>query len=180
VTLIVSVGRLERYKGHHRVIAALPQVRERVPNVRLRILGSGPYEADLRQFARRCGVANLVDIGSIPTSDRSELASLLSQADLVTLLSEYEAQSISVAEALALGRKLLVTDTSALREFTACGRARGVPTNSSREEVATAILEELAAPASGEKAPLPSWDDCAAGVLRVYQGVAGRAAGVAS
>jgi hypothetical protein len=98
----------------------------------------------------------------------------------VTLLSEYEAQSISVAEALALGRKLLVTDTSALHEFTACGRARGVPTNSSREEVATAILEELAAPASGEKAPLPSWDDCAAGVLRVYQGVAGRAAGVAS
>src|SRR5258707_6295137 len=42
--LIVSGGRLERYKGHHRAIAALPELIRRIPNARLRIVGSGPYE----------------------------------------------------------------------------------------------------------------------------------------
>src|SRR6266436_3557774 len=41
--LIVSGGRLERYKGHHRAIAALPELIRRIPDTRLRIVGSGPY-----------------------------------------------------------------------------------------------------------------------------------------
>src|SRR5512133_601095 len=37
--LIASVGRLERYKGHQRVIAAMPYVLQRKPNARLWIAG---------------------------------------------------------------------------------------------------------------------------------------------
>jgi glycosyltransferase involved in cell wall biosynthesis len=44
----VSCGRLERYKGHHRVIEALPLVQQTVPDATLHILGSGPYEKELR------------------------------------------------------------------------------------------------------------------------------------
>ena len=44
--LIASVGRLERYKGHQRAIAALPHLLEHEPRARLWIAGSGPYERD--------------------------------------------------------------------------------------------------------------------------------------
>ena len=47
-TLIISPGRLERHKGHHRLINALPQIREQRPDARLLILGVGSYEAELR------------------------------------------------------------------------------------------------------------------------------------
>src|SRR5947209_13650621 len=68
-TLIVSVGRLERYKGHQRLITALPKIREWRSDVRLLILGAGPYEAALHELARRIGVADYVEIRAVPASD---------------------------------------------------------------------------------------------------------------
>ena len=41
---VASVGRLERYKGHHRVIEAFPETLRRRPDARLQIVGTGPYE----------------------------------------------------------------------------------------------------------------------------------------
>ena len=45
---IVSSGRLERYKGHQRVIEALPDVIHGDPAAHLVIIGRGPYESELR------------------------------------------------------------------------------------------------------------------------------------
>ena len=44
-TLIASVGRLERYKGHQRIIAALPAILKVKPDVQLWVAGRGPYES---------------------------------------------------------------------------------------------------------------------------------------
>ena len=51
--LIASIGRLERYKGHHRLIAALPLILAAQPDARLWIAGTGPYEDALRALARQ-------------------------------------------------------------------------------------------------------------------------------
>jgi glycosyltransferase involved in cell wall biosynthesis len=171
-TLILSVGRLERYKGHHRVIAALPRVREQIPNVRLRIVGSGPYEATLRRHAREHGVADCVEVGSIAATDRTGMAELLGQAALVTLISEYEAHPISVVEALAMHRPVLVADTSGLSEFAEAGHARAIPLDATVEQTASAIVRQISDPITAPCVALPSWDGCAESVLRVYQAVA--------
>src|SRR5262249_55524255 len=71
--LIASVGRLERYKGHHHVIAALPNVLERRPDARLWIAGSGPYEAKLETLAERLGVRDRVDIHAVPANERTRM-----------------------------------------------------------------------------------------------------------
>src|SRR6185312_2251992 len=92
VPLITSVGRLERYKGHHRVIEALPYIRARRPEARLRILGRGPYEPQLRRLADRLNVARHVEIGALPPSDRSAIAGVLAESSVVVLLSDYESQ----------------------------------------------------------------------------------------
>ncbi|MGO8565315.1 glycosyltransferase, partial [Rhizobium ruizarguesonis] len=43
--MIVSLGRLERYKGHHRALDAFNVLATKFTDMRLRILGEGPYEA---------------------------------------------------------------------------------------------------------------------------------------
>jgi glycosyltransferase involved in cell wall biosynthesis len=167
-TLIVSVGRLERYKGHHHAIAALPEVLKRRPDVRLRIVGAGPYESDLRRLAHKLGVLDRVEIGPIPPTDRQGMAATLSSAALVTLLSDYETHPIAAIEALALGRPVLVTHTSGLGELADRGLAQSVPLDSSAAQVASAMLEQLRQPLVPGSIDLPSWDDCAAKLLQLY------------
>ncbi len=168
-SLIVSIGRLVRYKGHQRVIAALPHVLAHVPDARLRIVGEGPYEATLQALAKSLGVADRVEIGPIPAGDWSAMASLITQADLVTLLSEHEGQGLAAMEALSLGRPVLVTNTTALQELVDHGLARGIPLESTPEEVAMAVVEQLRHPLLPINVVLPTWEDCAAHLLRVYQ-----------
>jgi len=170
-TVILSVGRLERYKGHHRVIAALPLIRQQVPDARLRIVGSGPYESELRRIAKDSGVADYVEIGPIAPTDRSGMASLLSRASLVTLLSDYEAHPIAVIEALSLCRPVLVADTSGLSEFGETGQAKMVPQSANSQQIAAAAVNQLRNPIRDIAVEVPTWDECASRVLHIYESV---------
>jgi glycosyltransferase involved in cell wall biosynthesis len=170
--LIVSVGRLVRYKGHQRAIAALRELVKVRPQARLRIVGSGGYEAALLKMARRLGVADRVEIAGIPGKDRVSMASLLARAGVVLLLSEYEAHPVSVMEAASLGRPVVVADTTGLSELIARGLARGVPLNAAPSVVAAAIGRELDAP-QREAVPLPRWSDCARSVFERYERLLG-------
>jgi len=168
-TLIVSVGRLERYKGHQRVITALPKIQEQIPDVQLRIVGLGPYESTLRELAKSLGVAERVEIRAVPPGDGRGMASIIAQADLVTLLSEHEGQGIAVLEALALQRPVLVADTSALGEFAEQGLARAVPLQSTPEEIARVALQQIIEPLIPPVSfVLPTWDECAEQLQTIY------------
>lgn len=174
-TLIVSVGRLERYKGHQHLIAALPRIRAWRSDARLLIVGAGPYEASLRQLAQTSGVTEQVEIRAIPASDRLGMAEVLSQATLVALLSEYEAHPIAVMEALSLQRPVLVTETSGLKELADQRLVRAIPLHSTSEEVALAVQKQIEEPVLPPTSfVLPTWDICANQLLDVYQAVARR------
>ncbi len=169
--LIVSIGRLERYKGHHRVIEALPRLEQVYPGLRLRVVGTGPYEATLRKMAHALGVADRVEFQTIPVADRHGMASVLLRAALVILLSDYESQGISVLEALALGRPVLVADTSVLRDLAQEGLVRATPLGSTPEQLAQAVETQLRQPLVPPIVNLPSWDACAEQLLGVYRSV---------
>jgi glycosyltransferase involved in cell wall biosynthesis len=174
-TLIVSIGRLERYKGHQHIITALPQIRERCPDARLLILGAGPYEAALRELARQVGVVEQVEIRSVPASDRQGVADVLEQAALVVLLSEYEAHPVAIMEALALRRPVLVADTSGLREIAQQGLARAISLQSTPKEIARAALQQIEEPlVPPAHFALPTWDDCARQLQDIYYSVSAR------
>ncbi len=167
--LIISPGRLERYKGHHRLIIALPAIREQRPDTRLLILGVGPYEAELRKLAQHTGMAEYIDIRSIPASDRTAMVEVLSQASVVALLSEYEAHPVAVMEALALRRPVLVADTSGMSELAQQGLVRAIPLASSPGEIADAVLQQIEEPlVLPADLALPTWDECAKQVRAVY------------
>lgn len=168
-TLIASVGRLERYKGHHRVIAALPYVLAQRPDAHLWIAGGGPYEAELYKLIEKLGLQENVTIRAIPAAEREKLARELSKAALFVLHSEYETHPIAVLEAVSLGCPALVADTSGLSELAEQGLATAIPLQCSDQELAAAILEQLANPPTPKKVSLPTWDECTAGLLKIYQ-----------
>lgn len=173
--LIVSIGRLEQYKGHQRAIAALPKILEQRPDAHLWIAGAGPYESKLWELAHQLGVAHRVDIHAIPASDRQRMARELSKAALVVLFSEFETHPLAVLEAISLGRPVLVTDTSGLRELSQKGLAQAIPLQSTSAQIADAIVEQLQRPQKpGSRVDLQTWDDCAAGLLELYASIVAR------
>jgi glycosyltransferase involved in cell wall biosynthesis len=165
--LISSVGRLERYKGHHRIVAAVPALLEIAPGARLVIVGRGSYEKKLRRLVARLRVERAVTFTSFAVEERAALGALLRASDIVALMSEYEANPVALMEALALGRKVVVADTSGLTELTASGLVTAVPLHATPTELAK-VLASVAAASSFDSPPLPTWDHCVDELLRVY------------
>ena len=169
--LIASLGRLERYKGHQRVIAALPHVLAATPGARLWIAGSGPYESALRRQAAELGVAQSIEISAVPLDDREGMARRLSEVDLAVMLSDFETHPMAALEALSLGRPLLVATGSGLGELAERGLARAIDPSVDPERLAAAILRELRDPLVPDRVAFPTWDDCAAALLALYRQV---------
>lgn len=175
--LIVSPGRLERYKGHHRAIEALPHIVQRAPNARLKILGSGPYEPDLRRLAERLGVADRVTIEFVPPERRSAMAEELGRAAVVSLLSDYESHPVAITEALSLGRPVVALDNSGVSELIRAGLVHGVPSDATESQIALALLEQLRSTQPAARPQLPTWDECVTEIVAVYRSVLQQADG---
>ncbi|MEK6276825.1 MAG: glycosyltransferase [Actinomycetota bacterium] len=170
--LLASIGRLERYKGHHRVIAALPHVLERQPEAKLLVVGTGEYESNLRRQAAELGVEEQVEFTSVPADDPGAMAQLLQRVSLVVLLSDFETHPLVALEAAAAGRRLLVADRGGLAELAEDGLARAISPDETPQVVAGAILEELVRPPQTRAPELTSWDACAAALLELYGSLA--------
>jgi glycosyltransferase involved in cell wall biosynthesis len=179
--LILSVGRLERFKGHHRVIEALPYLLKTRPEARVEILGSGPYEAELLALAAELGVADKVTISFVPPVDRAEMATRVARGSVMALLSDYEAHPVAVMEALTLGLPVVISLTSGLTELAEMGWAVGVDAHASAEETARAIERQLDEPLLPDASELPTWGTCAAALADTYDSIVeGRRPGLRS
>jgi glycosyltransferase involved in cell wall biosynthesis len=165
---IVSSGRLVRYKGHHRVIEALPYVMREIPEAHLLILGSGPYESNLRKLARRLGVSDRVTIKHLAPADRQGMATTLAESSVVAALSDYEAHPVAVMEALSAGRPVVGYDIAGTGELFAGGWIRGVPRGAPAAVVGQELVKAMSSPSLVDHAHLPSWDSCADQLAHVY------------
>ena len=169
---IVSSGRLERYKGHHRVIEVLPDVISAVPDAHLVILGSGPYESELVKLATRLRVADRVTIRSIDPANRAEMANALAEASVVASFSDYEAHPVGIMEALSVGRPVVGYMTSGVAELVGDGWVYGVDPRSARPEVVKQIVAAMSSPPLIDPADLPTWDGCVKELSELYRNLA--------
>jgi len=170
--VIATIGRLERYKGHHRVIAALPYVLEQRPDARIVVVGSGPYEQELRAAAAAAGVVDRVEFTSVPAGDRRGMWDLLQSVSLVALLSDFETHPITALEAASAHRRLLVSRRGGLIDLINDGTASGIEPDAPPREVASAIVAGLDRPAPTKTPLLSTWEQCASALLDLYRSVA--------
>lgn len=172
-TTLATIGRLERYKGHHRVLDALPTVLRQDPSARLLVVGTGPYEAELRRRAEELGVDRAVEFTSVEPGDPGGMAKLLGGVSVVVLMSEFETHPLVALEAAAARRRIVVADASGLREIAADGFAHPVDPASTPEQIGAAILEELSKPLPQRAPDLFSWDDCTTALIDLYGSILG-------
>jgi glycosyltransferase involved in cell wall biosynthesis/protein involved in polysaccharide export with SLBB domain len=170
--LIVTIGRLERYKGHHRVIRAFAEVLKTRPGARLRVLGEGPYKQTLVETARELGIEDRVTIGGIPPENRQHMSNFLAGASAVVLLSDYEAHPVAALEAISLGRAVLASNSTGFVEMAAKGLLRTIDPDAPPAEIAQAVLDLIDRPPSRPpNVEIANWDDCTSNLLDIYRAV---------
>lgn len=109
---VLYVGRLVGYKGVQFLVEVLPKLPE---DVVLEVVGKGSFKPFLERRAKELGVLERVRF--YQDLSRRELLQRFVDADVFVLLSRYEAYSIAVAEALAVGTPCVVANASALSEW---------------------------------------------------------------
>jgi glycosyltransferase involved in cell wall biosynthesis len=172
VTLL-SVGRLEAYKGVDRIVGALPHL---PPRTVLTVVGKGPESEAILAAAERLGVGDRVRLlGHVRTA---LLNAWYAAADLFVTLSREEAFGMTVLEAAAAGAPVLASDIPAHREvsgYVAPGRIALVDKDATGQALAQAITGALTLGRSDstEGWRLPTWDAMVDGVVSVYEGVLG-------
>ena len=68
--VVVCVSRLVPRKGQDMLIRALPEIRRRVPDAALLVVGGGPYRSTLEKLARQNGLErDVVFTGSVPSAE---------------------------------------------------------------------------------------------------------------
>ena len=112
---MLSVGRLNREKGHHTAIAALAQLD---PPTRLVIVGEGEDRDRLEGLARSLGVADRVVFAGGQPSER--VASYLAAADAFVFPTERdEGAPMVLVDAMAVGVPVVASDSNDRRGLVA-------------------------------------------------------------
>lgn len=124
-TVVGFIGSFYAYEGLDLLLDALPRILEKVPDVRVLLVGGGPQEAALKAKAAALGVADkVVFTGRVPHGEVNryyDLVDILAYprhsmrlTDLVTPLKPLEA--------MAQGRVLVASDVGGHRELIEDGK----------------------------------------------------------
>ncbi len=103
--LIVTVGHLHSYKNQAMLIRAAARMSRSAPEARFLIAGEGDMRPRLEGLRDRLGLENSVWL----PGRRRDVPSLLAAADVFVLTSRWEGLPVSVLEAMALARPVVVT-----------------------------------------------------------------------
>jgi len=105
--LLGILARLEPYKGHMDILAALKLLRDQGRNAVLLIAGEGAYEAELRAEANRLGLEDAARFLGF----QSDVGRFLSALDLQLNASwGTETSSLSILEGMSMGLPAVVSD----------------------------------------------------------------------
>lgn len=111
---ITYFGRLKKYKSVDHLLQAFVDVRQRLPDARLRILGTGDERPALETLARTLGIAESVTFhGYVSEADKTRL---LSSSHVVVNTSIKEGWGITNIEANACGTPVVSADVPGLRD----------------------------------------------------------------
>lgn len=116
--LIVGAGRLATQKDWPTLLCAFARFRETAASAtrpRLRLLGAGPLEGELRALSETLGIRDAVELpGAVP---RDRLFAEVSAADVFVLPSLFEGLGMVAIEAMALGVPTITADFEASADF---------------------------------------------------------------
>ncbi len=118
--VIGFLGSFYAYEGLDLLIAALPRILAKVPDIRLLLVGGGPQEANLKAQAATLGLSDkVVFVGRVPHSEVSryyDLVDLLAYPRHPMRLTEL-VTPLKPLEAMAQGHLLIASDVGGHKEL---------------------------------------------------------------
>lgn len=170
---ILAVGRLAPVKRFELVVDAAVEARDRIPGLRLTIVGDGPSRADLERRIAEVGGAGWITLAG--RVDRHELVEHYRRAWLVVSGSLAEGWGLSLTEGAACGTPAVATDIRGHRSSVVDG-VTGVL--APPERLGGTIADVLAdhgrrdalAQAALARAGTLTWDASALGITRALHG----------
>lgn len=113
IKIIGSVGRLWKQKAPQYLIRAVPDVIQKHPEARFVLTGDGPLEDELKKLAASLGVENYVHF----LGWRQDARKILADYDIFVQTSLWEGLSISILEAMAAQKQIVVSDIKGNNEL---------------------------------------------------------------
>jgi glycosyltransferase involved in cell wall biosynthesis len=168
--MILTVGRLERYKNVQRILEAL---RHLPPDWRLCVIGYGPDRPRLQRRAHLLQVA--ARVSWLDPVDDDHLRRWLRTATVYASMSAHEAFGLAVAEAIAAGTAVVASDIPPHRELIELLHPRQFSLVA-QDGSATAVAKAIARMRGPAQPPLSarrclSWERMAEATLGVYERV---------
>lgn len=160
--VILTVGRLEKYKGVQYILQALPKLEK---DVTLEVVGKGPYKNALIELAKKLSVTERVEF--VQDLSRQDLLQKYADADVFVLLSKHEAYGITVAESLCAGTPCLVAKTSALVEWIDDKNCYGIDFPINLDRLSDTVKHIIGRRAN--TAAVTDWATIAENLLRLYE-----------
>lgn len=142
--LLLNVGRLCEDKGHHVLIAAAAELKQRGLSFRIEIVGDGPLRPDLEAAIEREGLHGCVSIVGWKPSSYVRDAMIRSLA--LVLPSFAEGLPIVLMESLALRTPVVATSIAGVSELVANGESGWIIPPGNERRLAMALAEALATP----------------------------------
>jgi len=164
-------GYLLDYKGVHFIIKALRELiyTYRRSNIYLKIIGEGPEKEKLITLSKKLKVEKFIEW--IPFLPNKSVLEEMKKADVFLLLSKAEGYGIVVAESLAMGTPAIVTNGTALEEFTKEPGCFGIDYPPDPKEVARLILKivDSDAKVGPFSNKIRTWNKTAEDYKKIYQ-----------
>jgi glycosyltransferase involved in cell wall biosynthesis len=111
---VLYLGRIKKYKCIQHLILAFKQVKERLPDARLMIVGAGDYLPQLKQLANAIGLQKDIDFpGYVSLADKVER---LRRAHISVLPSLKEGWGLTNIEANSVGTAVVAANSPGLRD----------------------------------------------------------------
>jgi glycosyltransferase involved in cell wall biosynthesis len=162
---ILTVSRLEKYKGLDDIVGALSKLPGQFS---LDIVGTGSHEGRLVELISKLGLEDRVRISS--NLSRKELLQLYANADVFVLLSRFETFGNAVAEALAAGTRCIVSSDSALGDWVDNENCFGLEHPIDLDQLAELIQRTVALNSkSSARADVWDWNDVTRAVAELYE-----------
>ncbi len=145
--VIGTVGRLSEVKRQDLLIRAFQQVRARLADAHLLLVGDGPWLGRLRELVAGLGLADSVHFAGY----QAQPAPYLQAMDLFALTSQSEGMPLAVLEAWAAGLPVVATRVGGLPELVDDGRTGILVAFGDDAALARALGDLLADPATARR-----------------------------
>ena len=139
---IVTVARLSEEKNHRAIIQALSIIKKSIPDIHLKIVGTGPLESEIRDYCNRLGLQdNISFLGHV--RNQTILSAIVADSDVFVLPSKEEGLSSAVLEAMSCMVPVATNADSGLRSAGFRSSDHYILCGESRSTIAESILQLL-------------------------------------